>query len=839
MNNKFTLFLVALTVVATGIFASVDADAAKRKVVLEDHTGAWCGWCPRGMETLESLEDQYGDMVIGVGVHNGDGMTVASYQTPLAQAMGVTGYPNGTVNRVTYGGKIAQSDNVWNTIAQSIINTEVPVGVDLDVVYDKVTGDFTATVTAIVESEVNAPLTFNLWLLEEYMKGTGSQWDQANYLANRPGFESSKYFNEPNPIVGFEHNDVFRHAMAGINGETGNFPTGNTTPAGTYTQVYTGNVKDLNVDDSFNAYFVAVVSNSTNKEIINADRAGRPDYTMEVAAPAVTVDASNIYSFVESGKTGDHVVPIKSNYGQEADYEIRLMEGNSLIPNGWEVNYDKNVTIAANGTVDINVNVDSKGNKGMATLQFRVYPRVPDAKNWKSNFTIASLAEGTKHAYFASSDNSSNVVIYDLNQSSLFQGSAIVPFSLAQFATFDPNFSDRFETVVFTVDEASFVGFAPPQVSGNLTVMKNMAANGTDMLIVSTLDLMSYGESATLNAQFHATAEAKTWFKDVLGVDFGVDKALLVNNQLSGLPTVGVAGDPISSGVQFTANADYSGAFPFYAQRYATMSLNGNTNATAFLEASNPVAPLTSNNNKLGIKVENGDQRTIFMGLALESIPTAVRTDLVHNMISWLMEEAVAGPTISLNVSDVKFGTVEEGKSATEAVRINNNGTGDLTISEVSFKTGTMFSVNASFPMTIEEGGSTNLEVTFMPSTNGEFTDEMSIMSNATNNTNMTVPLSGKTSTTSVDGIISGLFEMKMVPNPVVDNSQIELQVNQSANVTLELIDATGKSFGVFYNETTTGDSFDFNSSELTSGTYYINANVDGKTTQLPVVITK
>lgn len=838
MSNKFTLLLVAITIVATGIFASVDADAAKRKVVLEDHTGAWCGWCPRGMETLEELENEFGDMIIGVGVHNGDAMAT-SYQSSLAAQFGINSYPNGTINRVNSGGKVGQSDNAWRSLALAQVNTDVPVGVSLEVDYDKLTGDFTATITAEVESEINSPLNFNLWLLEDYMKGTGSQWDQANYLSNRPGFESSKYYSKPNPIEGFEHNDVFRHAMAGINGESGTFPTGNTTPAGTYTQVYSGNVKDLNVDDSFNAYFVAVVSNSTTKEIINADRVGRPDYTMEVAAPNVTITNSNVYSFIEGGKTGDHLIPIKSNYGQEADYEIRLMEGNSLIPNGWEVNFDKNVTIAANGTVDVNINVDSKGNKGMATLQFRVYPRVPDAKNWKTNFTIASLAEGTEHAYFASSDNSAGVVINDLNQSSLFQGSAIVPFGLAQFATYDPNYADRFETVVFTVDEASFVGFAPSVVNANLTIMKNMMATGTDMLIVSTLDLMSYGKSATLNPQFHATAEATTWFKDELGVDFGVDANLVVNNQLNVLPTSGVSGDPISDGIQFTANSGYGPSFPYYAARFATMSLNGNTNATAFLEVSNPTSPLTAMNNKLGVKLENGDQRTIYLGLALESVPTAIRTDLVHNMISWLRGDVTAAPTLSLSINEVDFGSLTEGTKATEDITISNIGSGDLIVSEASLKNGTMFSVSGDLPLTIAAGSDAKLTVEYSPNEKGMHTDELTLSSNDPNKPNFVVSLSGNATVTSVNGIISDLFEMRMVPNPVVDDSKIELSVTQSANVSLELIDATGKSLGNLYNGVTMGETLDFNSSDLTSGTYYINATVDGRTTQLPVVITK
>jgi thiol-disulfide isomerase/thioredoxin len=842
MRNKFTLVLMAITIALTGMFATQTAEAAKRKVVLEDHTGAWCGWCPRGMETLENLEAQFGEQIIGVGVHNGDGMAISSYQSPLAQMIGITGYPNGSVSRINYNGKIAQSDNVWATIAQANVNKDVPVGVTLDVDYDKVTGDFTATITANVESQVNAPLAFNLWLLEDYMKGTGSQWDQQNYLAGRAGYESSKYYSLPSVITGFEHNDVFRYAFGGISGEKGTFPTGNVTAPGTYTQVYTGNVKDLNVDDSFNAYFVAVVHNTTTNELINADRFGKPHYTAEVSAPTITINNSNIYSFIETGKTGNHVIPIMSNHSAEANYEIRLAD-NSLIPEGWEVNYDKNITIAANGTVNANISVDSKGNKGMATLQFRVYPRVQDAKNWKANFTVVSLSEGTTKAFFAGIDNSSGVVINDLGTVNSFDGVAIIPFAPAQFASLASNYADLFETVVLTVDEAAFVGFAPSQVAANLTAIKNMMNNGTDILIVSVLDLMSYGKSANLNSAYYATAEATTWFRTGLGVEFGLDGNLVVNNQLSSLPVVGVSGDPISNGITFSANSGYNGAtFPYYAQRFATMSLNGATSATAFLEIPNPTAPLTTLNNKLGIKIDNNGQRTIYMGLPIESIPTANRSTLLKNMISWLEGGGTTsnGPTISLNTTQVVFGEIKQDQTGTEVVRVTNSGDEALVISAINFKTGTNFAVKGSLPLTIDAGQTVNMNIEFTPTEVKNYSDEITIVSNDAANPNTVITVMGiGTGTSSVTGIIPNVFTMTVGPNPVVNSSEINLDINGSVNLDLELIDATGKVVRNIFSGITTSNTLELNAGQLSSGTYYLNANVNGKTTQLPVVITK
>ena len=103
----------------------------------------------------------------------------------------------------------------------------------------------------------------------------------------------------------------------------------------------------------------------------------------------------------------------------------------------------------------------------------------------------------------------------------------------------------------------------------------------------------------------------------------------------------------------------------------------------------------------------------------------------------------------------------------------------------------------------------------------------------------MTVSGTGVDAAASVPGVISDLFEMTVTPNPIVDASEVKFNVTGSANVNIELIDATGRIVNSVYNGVTTGETVGLNSSQLSSGTYYINANVDGKTTQIPVVITK
>ena len=65
------------------------------KVVIEEGTGQWCGWCPLGILTFEYLREKYPDNLVPIAVHNGDEMAIDEY----CYALGFSQYPTGRVNR--------------------------------------------------------------------------------------------------------------------------------------------------------------------------------------------------------------------------------------------------------------------------------------------------------------------------------------------------------------------------------------------------------------------------------------------------------------------------------------------------------------------------------------------------------------------------------------------------------------------------------------------------------------------------------------------------------------------------------------------------------------------
>lgn len=77
-----------------------------RTVVVEEFTGTWCVWCPRGIVGMAYMEENYGNKdYIGIAVHcNGlgvDPMAVSSYE-PMYEAFSQGAWPSAVIDRTYY-----------------------------------------------------------------------------------------------------------------------------------------------------------------------------------------------------------------------------------------------------------------------------------------------------------------------------------------------------------------------------------------------------------------------------------------------------------------------------------------------------------------------------------------------------------------------------------------------------------------------------------------------------------------------------------------------------------------------------------------------------------------
>jgi len=69
----------------------------QRNIVLEEGTGTWCGYCPRGIVMCEYIREKYADRLFPIAVHSGDLMEIPEYNGFLYDF--ISSYPTVVANR--------------------------------------------------------------------------------------------------------------------------------------------------------------------------------------------------------------------------------------------------------------------------------------------------------------------------------------------------------------------------------------------------------------------------------------------------------------------------------------------------------------------------------------------------------------------------------------------------------------------------------------------------------------------------------------------------------------------------------------------------------------------
>jgi len=192
--------------------------AEGKNIVVEEGTGTWCGWCPRGSVFLERLTEKYGDRFIGVAVHNGDPMVVNGYDG----GHGFTGYPAATVMRRSADSGFGTQGDLELPFLQYI--SQAPKATfEVTATYDEAseTMMITPTVTANQDlSDVNLMMV----ITEDHVTGTAPGYAQANYYSGADidmgGYQD---LTDPVPASNMIYDHVARAIPLGFAGDSDSF----------------------------------------------------------------------------------------------------------------------------------------------------------------------------------------------------------------------------------------------------------------------------------------------------------------------------------------------------------------------------------------------------------------------------------------------------------------------------------------------------------------------------------------------------------------------------------------------------------------------------------------
>ena len=228
----------------------------KKRVLIEDYTGTWCGYCPRVAEGIELVKNQTQD-VVPVAIHRAslspadpsyDPYTFDS--TELENIINVPGYPKGMLNRMTQW-NFPEPGNINQVIALTQ-GTNPKLGLALTT--SIANGNISVTVNTKFSSN------FSNLKLVVYVLENGLVHEQHNY---------TNYYGGVDLLEDFEHNHVLRACLTPLMGEA--ITSSETTSGNVYTKTFTTGIPS-NVANSGKLEFVAFITDA-NGNTINVRRA--------------------------------------------------------------------------------------------------------------------------------------------------------------------------------------------------------------------------------------------------------------------------------------------------------------------------------------------------------------------------------------------------------------------------------------------------------------------------------------------------------------------------------------------------------------------------------------
>lgn len=180
----------------------------KRKVVIEDYTGTWCGFCPAVALAIEEVR-ALTPYVSVVAIHK----TAASHPDPLdferieelQDMFGVSdGFPKAQLNRI-----VPWPDPYPASQVTAMAGTDTDVSIAIN---STLTGsNLTVDVSVVYENGSEAGDKLVVYLLE-----SGVVAPQANYFNETEGHP---YYGLGNPIEDYVHNDGLRNALSDLFGD--------------------------------------------------------------------------------------------------------------------------------------------------------------------------------------------------------------------------------------------------------------------------------------------------------------------------------------------------------------------------------------------------------------------------------------------------------------------------------------------------------------------------------------------------------------------------------------------------------------------------------------------
>ncbi|OSZ82265.1 hypothetical protein CAP35_03070 [Chitinophagaceae bacterium IBVUCB1] len=190
----------------------------KKKILAEEGTGTWCGFCPRGAVYMDSIGKTHPDNFSLIAVHNGDPMVVPAYDTYIGTKIG--GYPSMVIDR--------RDERDPSDLFDIYDEQKDYFGYADITLTDVPAPSFNYALKASVKPAIDLSGDYRLALalVEDGVTGTASGYDQSNYYAGGGYGPMGGYENKPSKVPASEmvYNHVARMIVPSPTGAAGSLP---------------------------------------------------------------------------------------------------------------------------------------------------------------------------------------------------------------------------------------------------------------------------------------------------------------------------------------------------------------------------------------------------------------------------------------------------------------------------------------------------------------------------------------------------------------------------------------------------------------------------------------
>ena len=627
--------LLLLILLVIGFAASnLNAQAPVKRILLEEFTGSWCGWCPRGIWAIEQLEEKYPGQFITASIHNGDPMVTPWGDSIQAGKLlsTITGYPDGWLQRRVYGTKLSIDAASWDTAMTRLMAEPAVAGVTVaNVTFDPATRMLSATVNVKFEVDQTGPFRINMYVVEDSVSGpANTTWDQHNYLTNRAGYEDNPFFDKPAVVPNYQHMHVLRAVLGNVTGIAGVIPDA-ATAGSTYSQTFTYKLPDnIKADQARVIGFVCKYKKTTLKqnEILNVDQA---KVTNLKGIGMTLATAKSYITATRSGETTQDVT-ITNPTNVAAKVNLSIDIPSSVLPTGWQASVTPaSIDVPAKGNVTATLKIVAPANANYVSATVSAVPVADGYVGRQSLVTVNALSAGTKYVAYGSDG-----FIFNHMDSKYSADFATVPLTEELLAAYP---SENFEVGIFpNTNYFDVVGITgTPAI---VPAINALFAAGKKALVTSTFGLYYAFDPASAYYQYTNGDEAGALFNDKLGITYESLTSRTSSGNATQSTVTGIDGDVVGNGIAFKSL--------FYQTDVFTITNTATTKPILYLDDDPTIIG--------GFRYDGGNgQRLVFLdlnlGLTLAADASKAKTLVTKSMDFLLNGSSAVEPTSGTSFS--------------------------------------------------------------------------------------------------------------------------------------------------------------------------------------------